>query len=184
MLLIVFQSLSFQNILGQNSTAQLGETLEVQTYNNSTLGIKIQYPLNWTVLEYPLLGSGVVITSPLENPTDKFSENVVIQVFPLSFLGLSKNMTKQEIDRGLVENQTNAFELELIGEKDSLLASHPAHEMVFTSKNALFGGEILSKLIWSIKNDKLYIVTITSAPDKFPDYESKFQSMLDSLQIS
>ena len=109
----------------------------------------------------------------------------MINVFPLGFLGLSKNMTKQEIDRSFVEKQTKAIkELEFLGEKDSILASHPAHEMEFTSKNALLGGEILTKQIWTIKNDKLYLVTITSTPDKFPDYESKFQNMLDSLQIS
>ena len=68
MLLMGFQTLSFHNILGQNSTAQIGEMREVQTYNNSTLGIKIQSPVNWTVLENPLLGPGVANKITIRKP--------------------------------------------------------------------------------------------------------------------
>jgi len=177
-LIMSSQTLSFHNIHGENSTAQSGNESEVQLY--SAVDTIVQN-LNWTVQNTPFGIPGLMMISPKESPSDMFRENIVIQVWPLWYFGLSKNMTKQEIDRSVVENQTKMFKLNFLGEKDTVLGSLPAHEMDFTTKNDLLGGEVYTRLIWAVKNNHLIFTTITSKPEKYPDFESKFQSILNAF---
>jgi serine/threonine-protein kinase len=73
-------------------------------------------------------------------------------------------------------NRENATILE---SGKTTLAENPAHKAVFTLGNA-------TKLmqIWTLKEDKAYIITYQANPSDFPRNLSTFQRVVESLRIT
>jgi eukaryotic-like serine/threonine-protein kinase len=140
------------------------------TYDNPTFGVRIQYPSDWGRLDLSFMQDSADIDFyPLADTS--LAKNVKIQVNNLP----SQNMTLEEY----TNSQINPLEEKLLKSNTTTLAGMPGYEIVFTSLQGL-----KTMQIWTIKNDKAYIITYVAQEE---DYEKELQvaqKMIDSFEIT
>jgi eukaryotic-like serine/threonine-protein kinase len=140
------------------------------TYDNPTFGVRIQYPSDWGRLDLSFMQDSADIDFyPLADTS--LAKNVKIQVNNLP----SQNMTLEEY----TNSQINPLEEKLLKSNTTTLAGMPGYEIVFTSLQGL-----KTMQVWTIKNDKAYIITYVAQEE---DYEKELQvaqKMIDSFEIT
>src|ERR671913_2526232 len=172
LLIIMITSL----LLSISSTDQQITTTFAQTsdkmiiYDNPTFGIRIQYPSDWGRLDLSFMQDSADIDFyPLADTS--LAKNVKVQVNNLP----SRNMTLEEY----TNSQINPLEEKLLESNTTILAGIPGYKIVFTSLQGL-----KTMQVWTIKNDKAYIITYVAQEE---DYEKELQvaqKMIDSFEIT
>jgi hypothetical protein len=143
--------------------------------NNSTLGIKIQYPSSWERIEYDDVG--VLFLSPSESNSDKFLESFGIKVSP------SNNMSLTELANQSIENYRQQYtHFHLIGSKEITINSRSAYMLQYMFTDRLFGNGMAMD-IGITKGDKAYVISYFAEPAKFSNYLPTIQKMIDSFGI-
>ena len=158
----------------------LGKRLDFFTYENPALGVKIQYPSDWK--KEVKDASTVDFFSPKENNSDRYLENLGVQVD-----SLSQNMTLDEFTSHQIDSLNQSFpNSKIIDSKMTTLAGNPAHKVVFN-----YGGEQQQHIplfkiiqIWMIRDNKIYIITSGAEFNKYSKYLPIIQKMIDSFGIS
>lgn len=185
--------------VGLNSTS----TIKNSTYENSTLGIQIEYPGNWkpfektssatnaTVIEFipfvesehdPLRPFFSISIEDLEEV--KTLENVENE----SELGIGSNnnstlnvLTKRNLD---LAKSLPDFDLVKLN-STSILSGIPAYEIVYTFADP--GSPLLplfkSMNIWAIQDDKVYTISYSAPESEFSNHLPTIQYMIDSFMI-
>jgi eukaryotic-like serine/threonine-protein kinase len=163
-LLIIITSLLSLSLTGQQTNSKF------VTYDNPTFGVRIQYPSDWGRLDLSFMQDSADIDFyPLADTS--LAKNVKIQVNNLP----SQNMTLEEY----TNSQINPLEEKLLKSNTTTLAGMPGYEIVFTSLQGL-----KTMQVWTIKNDKAYIITYVAQEE---DYEKELQvaqKMIDSFEIT
>ena len=166
--IIIITSLLSVSLTGQQTTVAQTNSKFV-TYDNPTFGVRIQYPSDWGRLDLSFLQQSADIDFyPLADTS--LAKNVKIQVDNLP----SSNMTLEEY----TNSQINPLEERLLESNTTTLAGIPGYEIVFTSLQGL-----KTMQVWTIKNDKAYIITYVAQEE---DYEKELQvaqKMIDSFEI-
>lgn len=72
----------------------------------------------------------------------------------------------------------------LIESKPTTLMGEPAHEVLFTSYREDLGVEIMTKSIWTIKDNKAYSVSYNAKRDTFYTYLPVANEMIESFEIN
>jgi len=173
------------------TTNSTGTNASFLTYQNTTSGIKIQYPSNWTgqVLTErtggQVTGRGVSFAVLFNQRDNISSNNFLAKLNATALSGIPQNMTlKLMADRviGHYSHSLNNFQMQSY--TNATLAGNNAIKIVYTYsdvKNNMFNGtDIATK-----KNDKLYVVQYyyyTKSP-KQQNYSQTLQKMVDSFQI-
>ncbi len=143
--------------------------------NNSTLGIKIQYPSGWERLEYD--DEGVLFLSPSESNSDKFLESFSIKVTP------SNNMSLSELAKESIDNYGQQFiHFQLIGSKAITINGIPAYLLKYTFTDKLFG-KGMGVDIGTTTRNKAYVLTYFAEPAKFSNYLPIIKTMIESFGI-
>ncbi|MFZ0897545.1 MAG: PsbP-related protein [Candidatus Nitrosopolaris sp.] len=94
--------------------------------NNSTLGIKIQYPSNWKNQQVD--GVGVVFISPPETNLDRFLEKLTIAFFPSN-----NNTSVNELANLAINNYKEHYTgFQLIESKAITFERNPAYTIVYS----------------------------------------------------
>lgn len=167
--IIIITSLLSVSLTGQQTTVAQTNSKFV-TYDNPTFGVRIQYPSDWGRLDLSFLQQSADIDFyPLADTS--LAKNVKIQVNNLP----SRNMTLEEY----TNSQINPLEERLLESNTTTLAGIPGYEIVFTSLQGL-----KTMQVWTIKNDKAYIITYVAQEE---DYEKELQvaqKMIDSFEIT
>ena len=167
--IIIITSLLSVSLIGQQTTVAQTNSKFV-TYDNPTFGVRIQYPSDWGRLDLSFLQQSADIDFyPLADTS--LAKNVKIQVNNLP----SRNMTLEEY----TNSQINPLEERLLESNTTTLAGIPGYEIVFTSLQGL-----KTMQVWTIKNDKAYIITYVAQEE---DYEKELQvaqKMIDSFEIT
>jgi len=138
----------------------------------------IEYPGTWRIDTSGAMGTDAIILSPLENETDKFSENINIMVQDLKGQKIDLEKYKQITDKQLLEMVTDyqGFESVIVktGQKE-----------YFSVTYAMTQNKIRLKItsICFIKNEKAYLVTFTAVFDKYDQYQPTAQSILNSFRL-
>jgi hypothetical protein len=147
------------------------------SYENSTYLVKIDYFETWTVEEPERENVIVLFSSPLEGSWDTFQENVNIVVEPLSepmtlddYTELSINQLEQSIE-----------DFQITEEASATLAGNPAYKIVFAGKMEQYSMKWMQ--IWTIKDDKAYIITYTALLSQYPIFLGTVQHMVNSVEI-
>jgi hypothetical protein len=149
------------------------------TYDNPTHGIKMQYPAEWTVSTNGLQSYSNIVGffSPLQNLTDVLPAQVTLSVTGYSAnvsLDEYTNMTLMEIEQqGLEVNESNAF----------TLAGNPGYRIIFTPPPQAVPVSLSVMQVWTVINDKVYLLAYTADSSKFQINLPLVQHMLDSLQV-
>jgi hypothetical protein len=164
-------------------------TNAILTYQNSSYGIRIQYPANWTKDERDFTPNNtstdiVAFYSPVENTLDNYSESFVIYTKRLA----DQNMTLEEnaaslityynetlTDFNLIESNTN---ITLGGGNNT----HPAYGLIFTDRKDNINYKRME--IGTIIGDKAYFIRYNAEENKYSKYLPTIQMMINSLQIT
>jgi hypothetical protein len=168
---------SQHTIIQQEALAQPASSF--LTYDNPTHGIKMQYPADWTVSTNGLQSYSDIVGffSPLQNLTDVLPAQVALSVMSYSAnvsLDEYTNMTLTEIEQqGLEVNESNAF----------TLAGNPGHRIIFTPPPQAVPVSLSVMQVWTVINDKVYLLAYTAEGSEFQNNLSLVQQMLDSLQV-
>jgi hypothetical protein len=155
------------------------------TYQNSTYGIKIQYPSDWLYKESNTSNSSVqtVVTFVSPNlvtaPTSKSFVALTVAVQSLPFHNLPLN-TYTNLNVNTLRQSEPGFQL--IMSNDTTLAggNNPAHKITYTVATGL-----KTMAVYTIKGDKAFILEyITGSEATYSSYLPIAQKMVGSFQIT
>jgi serine/threonine-protein kinase len=151
------------------------------TYTDATYKIKLVYPKEWEK-KVGELGTIVAFLSPPESASDTFRENVNIAIEDIS----SRPMTLDEYTN-LSLSQLDQFvqNANVLESGEDTLGGIRAHRLVYTGEMESNGKIYTLKWlqVYTIKNNKVYMFTYTSAEDSYSDYLDSVEQMIDSFEI-
>ena len=139
----------------------------------------LTYPADWTVSTNGLQSYSDIVGffSPLQNLTDVLPAQVALSVMSYSAnvsLDEYTNMTLTEIEQqGLEVNESNAF----------TLAGNPGYRIIFSPPPQTVPVSLSVMQVWTVINDKVYLLAYTAEGSEFQNNLSLVQQMLDSLQV-
>jgi len=156
------------------------------TYENSTYGIRMQYPSNWQKEENLHGGSDnnsmlvdvVKFISPTKNASDTSSESFDLKIDNISDI---KPITLAKYANNSIEDLRKDFDVIKL-DRNASLSNNPAYKLVYTGVEE--GVNLQAMLILTIKDDKAYIISYNAEPTKFSYYLPTLQKMIDSFQIT
>lgn len=151
------------------------------TYQNSTFGIKIQYPSSW---------------DKQENGTKQDTETDIVTFYPpASNSNASLDLSMDDIsdekgisvaqyaNDGLGDLKHSLQNFKSIGlTTNNILAGLPAYKSLYTYVDGKTTFKDME--IGAIRGDKAYILTYEGGADEFDKYLSTVQQMINSFQIT
>ena len=168
-------------------TFAIDDSDSFSNYTNSKFNFSIQYPSAWNVTENKLhpelanTSSTIEITSPFEGSKDLLQEKFLININKLQ-----ENITfNTYVDNALNEFKNEYRDFKLISNNSTMIDNHNGRKL---SYSYIAGIEPLSiKLIMNHNiisdGNKVYVLTFGTPPDKFYEYLSIVQKMVNSFKI-
>ncbi|MDQ6668774.1 MAG: hypothetical protein M3Y53_11205 [Thermoproteota archaeon] len=147
--------------------------------NNSTLGIKIQYPTNWQRIVSEDNVHGVLFLSPSESNSDRFLESFSVSS---SSLFNSNNNVDELARRAISEHIEHLSDFQLVYTKLITVKDNPAYVLVYKYTDLVFG-KAMAMDIGMTNGDKVYVLSYLAEPAKFLFYLPTIQKMIDSFEI-
>jgi eukaryotic-like serine/threonine-protein kinase len=165
---------------------QVAHADKMLTYENSTYGIRMQYPSNWQKEENLSSGSDnnsmlvdvVKFISPTKNASDASSESFDLKIDNISDI---KPITLAKYANNSIEDLRKDFDIIKL-DRNASLSNNPAYKLVYTGVEE--GVDLQAMLILTIKDDKAYIISYNAEPTKFSYYLPTLEKMIDSFQIT
>jgi hypothetical protein len=162
------------------------------TYNNPILGIQIQYPSDWSVIENsynPEAENNTIVGFFAQSKTSSELGNISgVSGSFVPYLDIyvfdSKNISFDKIIDATVNKFRNNENFVINESKPSTVkGNHPAHMLVY---DAIVGGdELFRKMqVYSMFGTEIYVLTFTSQAALFPDYLSLVQKMVNTFEKS
>lgn len=150
--------------LPETPTPTQTSTINFLTYENPTYGIRIKYPRDWERKEAPdMIGFF----------SSEKDASFIANVFDIS----TNPVTVEEYKQHLV-NQCKMPDCNIIDSGDATLANNPAYKLVFTEE-----GPFNMMIIFTIKDNKLYLLTYTAGLNEYSKYLDIINEMIDSFEI-
>jgi hypothetical protein len=151
-----------------------------RTYQNPDYSIKMQYPSDWSASKSGLRDYTNVIAfySPLENISDIFPEHLT-----LSITGYSQHITLQKFNT-VLNNTLKQPGVKTIESNPTTLAGNPAHKIVFLPPTDNVPFKFETMLVWTVKSDKVYIISYNAEAARYSTYLPTIQKMIDSFEIT
>ena len=168
-------------------TFAIDDSDSFSNYTNSKFNFSIQYPSAWNLTEnkmHPELAntsSTIEIRSPFEGPKDLLQEK-----FLISINKLEENLTfNAYVDNALNEFKKEYKDFKLISNNSTMIDNHNGRKL---SYSYIAGIEPLSiKLIMNHNiisdGNKVYVLTFGTPPDKYYEYLSIVQKIVNSFKI-
>jgi eukaryotic-like serine/threonine-protein kinase len=169
-------------ILVQEAIAQTTDQQQMLTYENSTYGIRMQYPSNWhkenvnnAYVNNGMLVDIVKFSSSSKNPSNEGLDIKVDNISDIQPITLAKyaNNSIQDLRRDF-----KIIELD----RNGSISDNPAYKLVYSGVNE--GVNLQAMLILTIKGDRAYIISYNAEPTKFSYYLPTVQRMINSFQIT
>ena len=161
------------------TTTAAGVNAKFLTYENSTLGIKIQYPSNWTK-QTARNGIAFVVLSMGENNSQQF----LAKLNMTRIMGFPPNVPLKAMADRVVDGYRHFlrnFKIESYA--NSRLGDNNAIKIVYDytdSKNTSFKATDTA----IIKNDRLYVIQYYVQSPRYQSYLPTLQKMVNSFQIT
>jgi hypothetical protein len=180
-MILIFSALASSNLSCLRTMAQSPTTTTTSsnllTYNNSTYGIKIQYPENWQ--EKPANGflGTVVLFSPQGVNQTQDQVELDISVIP------SRNMSLDVLVQKELENYKSLLSnFKIIESSPITFHGNPALMILSNSTNPI-SGVVKSINISTIKYGNLYIISYGAKPEIYSAYLPIAEKMINSFEI-
>ena len=139
------------------------------TYENSTYGIKIQYPADWDTYTQtdPMYSSGKYIIG-FNSPDKTTGLNIEVEDSPQDLGEYAKRYYDlQEIK--IIDSESGPTDLN----------GNPAYELVYTSNSQ----DTKIKHLFEKAGNNVFFITYASSTAKYSDYLPIMQKMIDSLEF-
>ena len=163
-------------------------TTNFLTYQNSTYGIKIQYPSDWLYKEGIASNSSVqtivtftspnlVTAAPIGIGKSLVAFTVAVQSLPFHNLSLN---TYTNLNVNTLRQSEPGFQLLMSNDTTLAGGNNPAHKITYTVATGM-----KTMAAYTIKGDKTFILEyITGSEATYSSYLPIAQKMLDSFQVT
>lgn len=189
------------DVEGESQTDQVG--INSTTYENSTLGIRIEHPTNWKPFEKTSVATSADVIEFI--PFVESEHDPLTPFFSISIEDLEKVKVSQKVGNesvlGTRINNNSALEiltnrnLELAKSlpdfnitefnRTSILSGIPAYKIVYTFSDP--GSPLLplfkSMNLWTVKDGKAYTISYSASESEFSNHLETIQNMIDSFTI-
>lgn len=179
---------SLINIADLNSrTFAIEDSDSFLTYNNSKLNFSIQYPSTWVLSEnkfHPELANisrTIEIKSPFEGSQDLLQEE-----FLISINKLQENITFDDyVDNALNEFKSEYRNFQLISNNLTMIDNHNGRKLSYSYIAGVDPVSIKLIMNHTIISDgnKVYVLSFGTPPDKYYEYLSIINKMVNSFKI-
>jgi hypothetical protein len=143
--------------------------------NNSTLGIKIQYPSNWKNQQVD--GVGVIFISPPEANLDRFLEKLTIAFFPSN-----TNTSVNELANRAINNYKEHYTgFQLIESKAITFERNPAYTIVYSYTDEELR-KVIAMDIGTAKDNRVYVFSYSADPTEYSSYMPTIHKMINSFE--
>lgn len=180
-----------------NTTVTPSHNNNFSTYDNPTLGIRMQYPSNWSPIEYGYNSTTnntvVRFLSPSKTGSELGNVSGVSGNF-VPYLDVfvfdSKNMSLDQIVKGRINyfsnntdfaiHESKPFALNNGGNKNN--NKQPAYMLDYSA--TVGGDELFRKMqVYTMFDSKVYVITFTSQQASFINYTPIVQKMINSFVL-
>ncbi len=152
----------------------------LETYSNLDLGLKVNYPKGIKPKETIKNGEGFIdFISPEKNANGALF-GVTIAVQDLS--GVNPPLTLQEYTVDSLNTIKKQFGVNLTESYDTTLSTFPGHAIVYSIRNDEINFKFMQ--VYTIKDNKAYVVTYISQPEYFSRFLPDAQQMFVSFEIT
>lgn len=143
------------------------------TYEDTTKGITISYPVDWYFEDRG--PTGITFFIPKQSESDLSNAGVNLRI-------KETNNTLQQYTENRINGFKNAFpDFKLESSSPYTLNGSPGHKIIFMVKEK--EQTIKSMQIWTIINKIAYDITYKNNPSTFDKYTSIIERMANSLRI-
>jgi hypothetical protein len=168
-------SSSSQSNSTNSTTAAAAPEVKFIPYENSTYGIKIQYPSNWIKQESQNQTSSLIVG--FNSPPGKGFAYITIE----GGRHLPQNISLEQFSNASIDGIRQSFPgFNLTESNATALAGIPAHKIAYTSL-AQSGRELELMQLWTLKDAKDFIITYGALSRDFSSYLPTIQKMIDSF---
>lgn len=166
------RSIDFTNATSTNTT----KSKSFFTYqNNSTLGIKIQYPPKWK--EVQVDGIGVIFISPPESNSDRFLEKLTIAVFPSN-----NNTSVHKLVNEAINNYRDRYpDFQVIESKAITFKTNPAYTIVYSYTDQELR-EVMAMDVGTSKDNRVYVFSYSADPTEYSSNMPTILKMINSFE--
>lgn len=171
-------------------------TNNISTYQNSSLGINLQYPSNWKVEERTNINDNNNTASSIKFSSPSKRDLVVVSLYTQDLSSLpieqQQNITLDSLTRTGInaakENLTNLqfLDIETANVTLGLGQNNQAHKIIYsnTNKNTTFPLQFVTMQTYTIKDGKIYGISYVSEAYQFFRHLPAVQRMIDSFHIT
>ena len=151
--------------------------IELQVYENSRQGFKINYPDDWSQQNRDdFFATGVVFFSDLEDSSDRFKERVSILVEDLA----DDTSLAQYTEASLAE--IKRLSDPKIGTAETVnLGREVGRQIVYQGEE--HGGAVQRLQAWSVKDNQAYVITYTARPESYETFLATVEKMMESFEV-
>jgi len=150
---------------------------ELTSYTNQEKKFSLRLPRDWERKEN-LMGSAVVAIGPQGKSSEDFRENINVVVEDLPNAMTSKEYF--DVSLKVLKRLFTDFQLEKSGSLK--LNQKDAYWVVFTHRMGKVKAKVLQYML--VDGLKAYVITSSSAPQKFSKYQHLFEEVAKSFSLS
>jgi len=185
MITIIFSLIELTDL--KVKTFAIDDSESFSNYTNSKFNFSIQYPSAWNLTENKLhpelanTSSTIEITSPFEGSKDLLQEKFLININKLQ-----ENITFNEyVDNALNEFKNEYRDFKLISNNSTIIDNHNGTKLSYSYLAGIAPLSIKLIMNHNIISDgnKVYVLTFGTPPDKYYEYLSIVQKMVNSFKI-
>ena len=185
MITIIFSLIELTDL--NVKTFAIDDSESFSNYTNSKFNFSIQYPSAWNLTENKLhpevanTSSTIEITSPFEGSKDLLQEKFLININKLQ-----ENITFNEyVDNALNEFKNEYRDFKLISNNSTIIDNHNGTKLSYSYLAGIAPLSIKLIMNHNIISDgnKVYVLTFGTPPDKYYEYLSSVQKMVNSFKI-
>ena len=158
-----------------NSTTGAGAEVKFLPYENSTYGIRIQYPSYWIKQESQNQSSNLIVG--FKSPPGTGIAYITIERGG----HVPQNISLDQFSNATINDLRQSFPgFNLTESNSTTLAGIPAHKIVYTSLTQS-GRELELMQVWTLKDARDFIITYGALSRDFSSYLPTIQKMIDSF---
>jgi hypothetical protein len=167
-------------VIPQNSSTE--NPVATSAYANSTYGIRVQYPSDWTIQESNATGTLINIATFVSPTGPNFNPTADIAIYMDKLHNSTANLNNYVQYSLDGYKNFSAFKLLRLN-TNSTLAGSSAYTLIGTYEGL---SSRLQKLmeVGTIIGDKVYILQYIADASRYTDYLPIVQKMIDSMQIT
>ncbi len=151
--------------------------LQFSEYTDKTYRFSIKCPSGWNIVHPAPAGVAVEFVAPKETELDTVNENIniVVQDVPAKIATL-------ESFSATIEKQLKAVfnNIKIVENKSVMINGRRAHRLSIETDKS---NKLRLVHVWVIKGSRAYIITFLGANEKYPQYASTVDAVVNSFKL-